>query len=334
MNLRDRLLREFGITLKRNWITLSLVFCLIGIMLISLNEAHWVADNDPLTWSLLFGLAFGWLLARSRFQGWFIGLYALVIAMVIPLQGLSQFLPSIGEVLGTPPGEVIAEMNLRAVTFYLRATGWVETLQSGKDIKDSGLFALLLGFVLALCGIWLVWALARQRQALNGLLPVGILMAINVHLTGQRLSYYAIFLFCALLLIARESFNARIEDWARRRVDYPEYLGLDWVGAATALTLVIVIVTRLVPLFGTPEGWHILSEWASRTQQTTSNTVTRLFSGVNAPPQPPAKKVEFLAKTPDLAEVGVPIAQGDQTVMWVSLSDAPPPPQGVQPRPV
>ena len=78
----------------------------------------------------------------------------------------------------------------------------VQPLQAGKNIEDTGLFVLILGFILALCAAWLMWTMLRQRRVLNGLLPIGFLMAINVHLSRQSLTNYWFFLFCAVLLVA------------------------------------------------------------------------------------------------------------------------------------
>ena len=63
-------------------------------------------------------------------------------------------------------------LNLHGVEFSLRVSGWVETLRAGENIQDTGLFMLLLGVILALCGMWLMWAMIRQRRVLNGLLPI------------------------------------------------------------------------------------------------------------------------------------------------------------------
>ena len=220
-------------------------------------------------------------------------------------------------------------MNLRAWELSLRVTGWVETLRGEGNIQDTGLFILLLGAVLSLCAIWLMWSIIRQRQALNGLLPIALLLAINIHLSRQPLTNYAVFLFASLLLIARTSFTARHVDWQRRRVDYPEQIGLEWSGAAMALALTIVILARLAPFFGTADGLKALSDWINSYHQQTSDTATRLFSGVNPPPPQPAEKPQVKVNTPNLGEIGAPISQGSGVIMWVKISDPSPLPPDV-----
>jgi len=64
--------------------------------------------------------------------------YALFISMIIPIQAVGNILPSAGRILSTPPGELVDEMNLHGVEFSLRASGWIETLRAGENIRDTG----------------------------------------------------------------------------------------------------------------------------------------------------------------------------------------------------
>jgi transglutaminase-like putative cysteine protease len=131
-----------------------------------------------------------------------------------------------------------------------------------------------------------------------------------------------------LLLVVRTEYNRQHEEWQRRKVDYPEQLGLEWGGAAAAIVLLIVLTARAAPLFGTIEGWRAISEWVNRANQETEDTATRLFSGVNPPPPDPADDTVY-ASTPNLDRIGEPIPMGSKTVMWVSTSDPAPVPPGL-----
>jgi hypothetical protein len=273
----------------------------------------------------LLGIVFGWLLARSRFGGWLALPYGLVIAVLIAVEGVGGVIPSLRAFLMAPSADVFEQMNLRVVSVSLRIGGWIETLRAGQNVQDQGLFVLLMSAVLAMCAIWLVWCLARNRNFLLGLLPIGLLYAINVHLSRQPLSYYMLFLFCGLLLISRTEYNRQHEEWERRRVDYPEQLGLEWAAAALVFALVIALVARAAPYMGTPEGWQVISEWVNRAHEETNTTATRLFSGVNPPPVPEGERV-ISVNTPNMARIGAPIPQGTGTIMWVKISDPPPAP--------
>jgi transglutaminase-like putative cysteine protease len=314
--------------ITRYWVTLILTITLVTVLAYSLDEANWVRNDSPLIFCLLAGIVFGWMLATSRFHRISALLYSLMLAIVVPIQGVGQIIPPLGRFFSSPAEEIFSGINLNGLAFSLRVGGWIETLQAGENIQDNGLFVLLLGAILTVCGIWLMWTMIRQRRVLNGLLPLALLMGVNVHLSHQPLTNYMIFLLSGLLLVARTSFNAQHEEWRRRRVDFPEQLGLEWGGSALAIVLLVVMVARLAPLFGTAEGWRAVSEWINRYHEQTSDTATRLFSGVKPPPQPDAKQVIFV-NTPNMGEIGVPIAQGSQTIMWVTISDPAPIPREI-----
>ena len=314
---------------RRYWITSVLLGTMLAVLISSIQKAKWVQDEAALSSALLLGILFGLLLAVSRYGGWFAALYGIVISLVITIQSIGRILPSLGDVLFSPFLETVEQMNLRVITTSLRIMGWMDTLQVGDNVQDTGLFVLLLGITLALSGIWLMWFMIRQRSVLLGLLPLTLLLAVNVHLSRQSLGSYMVFLLCALLLVARTEYNRQHEEWRVRRVDYPEQLGLEWGGSALALAVLIVLVARAAPLFGTAEGWRAISEWVNRAQEETNTTATRLFSGVNTPPPDPGLIAEVYVNTPDLGEIGAPISQGSKTVMWVSISDPAPIPPGL-----
>lgn len=325
----ERGMNWLGRLIGRYWLTVLIFVTLVSVIVYSLDDANWIDNDAPLVTSLMMGIGFGWLLAKARFRWPYIVLYALFISVVIPIQAVSNVLPSLGDMLRLPTADLINQMNLRGIEFSLRAAGWIETLRTGENIQDTGLFVLLLGMILALCAIWLMWSLIRQRRVLNGLLPVALLMAINVHLSRQPLTNYMFFLFSGMLLIARTSFNQRHEDWKRRRVDFPDQLGIEWGASVLALAMAVVVLARLAPLFGTPEGWRAVSEWINRYHEETSDTATRLFSGVNPPPPPPEEEQEVRVNTPNMAQIGDPISQGPETIMWVRISDPPPAPSDI-----
>lgn len=323
--------RLFGWLLRlvnRNWVFLVLLASLTGAVSYSLDRANWVSDDQELIAAFTGGILLGWLLARSRYRGLFAAFYSILIAALSAIELTADIVPSTGQVLSLS-ADLLNELNLRAFQFYLRAGGWVETFQSGQNIEDTGLFVLLVGFLLALCGAWLMWELLRRRRALSGLLPIGLLFAINAHLSQQPLIGYAVFLLSAALLVARTAYSRQHEDWQRRGVDYPEQLGLEWGVTAVIAALIIVLLARIGPLAGTPEGWQIVSEWLKERQEQTSETAERLFSGVNSPPPAAGGASDVSVNVPNLGQVGSPIAQGYETVMWVTTSDPPPLPPEV-----
>jgi hypothetical protein len=325
----ERIINWVIFFVSRKWVSIVLLALTISSLTYSLDEANWVKGDKVLITVFLLGLGFGWLLARSRFSGLFSSFYALFIGVVAAIETVGNILPPAAKVFSTSLTDSVNGMNLRWFEFSLRANGWIDTLNAGQNIEDTGLFVLLLGLILSLCGTWMMWKLMRQNRALEAMLPVGFLMAVNVHLSRQPLSNYWAFLFCVILLLAQNTFIRQHHEWERRRVDYPEQLGLEWGSVALALAIAIALVARAAPLVGTPQGWRSISDWVEKTRERTSTTAERLFSGVNPPPPAAGAIPELTVNTPNLSEIGSPISQGTETIMWVSTSDPPPLPYEV-----
>ena len=309
---------------RRYWVTLLLVGLLVSILTYSIDAANWVKEDQPVITAFFAGLVIGWLLAASRFRGLFAALYAILIGALVTIETLARVTPTPAEVFGTPIFETINAINLRAFEFSLRAAGWIGNVQAGEPVEDVGLFLLILGYVLLLAAVWWMWWMVRRRNVLAGIAPLALLLAVNIHLVQQSLVTYMAFLFLTLLLIIRVQYNRIHKDWEHRRVDYPDQLGLEWGMSALAVAVVIVMLARVIPLVGTQEGWQAVSEWLEETRRKTEETTDQLFAGVNPPPPPIDATPVVYANTPNLGDIGSPIPQGSQTVMWVRISDPPP----------
>lgn len=329
MTIYERMLGWLLRLIGRNWAFLVLLAILTSAVSYSLDSANWVRNDRGLITAFAAGILLGWLLARSGYRERFAVPYAVTMLALVALEIAVDIIPPLGQFSGKRLFELLNALNLRAYQFTLRAGGWVQTIQGGENVEDTTLFILLFGYLLALCGAWLMWAMLRRRQALGGLLPIGILFAINVHLSRQPLVGYTVFLLSALLLVASTAYSRQHEDWQRRKVDYPEQLGIEWGGVAAIAALAIILLARVGPLAGTPEGWQLVSKWLEERREQTADTAERLFSGVNSPPPAAGETQEVIVTTPNLNRIGSPIAQGNETVMWVTTSDPPPPPPQV-----
>ena len=318
------LVEKLAPLVKRYWVTLLLVGLLVSILIYSLDAANWVKQDQPMITAFSAGLAIGWLLAASHLRGLFAAFYAILTGALLTIETLARVVPTPAQVFGVPFFEIVNGMNLRAFEFSLRAAGWVTNIQAGEPVEDVGLFLLLLGYLLLLAAVWWLWWIVRRRNVLAGIAPLALLLAVNIHLTQQSLVTYMAFLFLTLLLIVRMQFNRIHEDWERRRVDYPDQLGLEWGMSALAAAAVIVMLARVVPLVSTQEGWQLISKWLEETRRKTEETTDQLFAGVNPPPPPIDATPVVYATTPNLGDIGNPVPQGNQTVMWVRISDPPP----------
>jgi transglutaminase-like putative cysteine protease len=310
--------------LRPPWTALLLMAVMIGSLTFSLREANWVSGNSVYIIGLWLGALCGTALAVSRFRGRTALAYSLVLSLAAAGQIVGRVVPSLDVVRSLSFADLIWAAHLRLATLFARLTGWGAAFIGGGTLTDTGLFVFLAMVIGWSASAWLAWCVARRR-ALEGLLPLGFLLALNVHLSGQPTSPLWLFVAGAVLLMAYTAFTGSHLDWDGRRVDYPGDLGWAWGGSALVIAFVIVLVAGASPFVGTPQGWQALSDLMRVTRLRTAETAERLFSGVNPPP---SDQPTVTAQTPDLNRIGSPLPQGQDTIMWVLVSDpAPPPPE-------
>ena len=214
-------------------------------------------------------------------------------------------------------------MHLRLMTLIARVDGWRIAVARGETVHDVGLFVFLSIVILWNVSVWLVWSVARRKRALEGLLPLGILLAINNHLSDQSTFAMLPFITFGISLVARTSFTYQRADWNARRVDHPDDLGLEWGVNSFTIALFISLMAILSPLIATSEGRKALSDVFRPVQELTAETAGRLFADVN----PPRSDTGSQALTPEVGRIGPPPSQSHETIMWVQISDPAPSPE-------
>ena len=308
------------------WVPILILLVMISIAVTSIYEADWVPDSQSLAELVLVGAILGILLALSHLPGWFIALYLLIISPLAGMQEVGRIVPPINLILNIPFSDLLRGMNVRALTLLDRVISWWSVFSIGENnIEDTGLFVFLVGLATWFLGGWMMWFVLRKKKALIGIVPYGILLAVNVHLSQQSINGLWVFFILSLLLVAQNAYSAKHIDWDHRQVDYPWDLN-EWPVSAVFIVIVIAVIARILPFIGTPEGWQRLSELVNKMHEQTSDTATRLFANVN-PPKVEGPEV-IRAAGPNMRDIGTPISSSSETVLWVTVSDPPPPQVG------
>jgi transglutaminase-like putative cysteine protease len=321
--------------LDRGWVTFLLTGLVTGCLASSIVDAEWVKNSNPILTLMITGLVVGWLLGLSRWKGWQAALYSLVLSLAGVVNVIGRLLPVLQGWVHAPFLDSLNSLHVQLTVFALRVEGWVLTLQNGGSVQDTGLFVALAGLAGWSACAWLAWWILRRRQALVGLAPLALIMAVNVQLSHQNRFTLAWFFFFAMMLVVRTGFTQQKEGWTRRRVDYPDELGYEWGVSGMLIGVVVIVAALLASVFGTPEGWKALSEMVQRSQARMNQTAEQLFGGVHAPtPRPGEEAVKTIPsiQTPSLGEIGSPIPKGSQAVMNVWIDDPAPPPIDISGR--
>jgi transglutaminase-like putative cysteine protease len=305
--------------LRRDGLALLLGASLVVVAGGSFDTARWVR-GAVVTPGMLFGLLLGALLARSRWRGRWAAAYLAFVLGAVAIEQVGYVLP-VGQGLGL--GDWVWTLHLRSVTWLARAGGWLRAIAAGEVVQDTGLFVFLVSLLTWLLSAWLAWAAMRRQQGLAAVAPLAMVVAANVHLSGQPWQVLWLYALLAVPLVLSAALARQYADWRRRGVDHPMELGYDWLPPTALLLLLVGVLAGVAPLAASPQGWEVLRGLMRSSQEQVEETASQLFAGVS-PPR--AEAAARRAVTPDLSRIGEPVDQGQDTVMWVRVSDPPPPP--------
>ncbi len=298
----------------------ALVLGLAGVAALGVSRSRWTPDSGAIATGATFtALALGLALGRTRWRGPTAFGYGVLMALVWTFERLTHLLPALstGSI-----HQVLTELNLRAFVGLARLAGWATALSTGQAIADNGLFESLVALGLWAALGWLGWRLARHEDALGGVIPLVGLMLLNTSLGAAEDGVFAATLGLALGLIAYLAFRRTVRGWDDGGVDYPTDICHEWLFSAICLVGLCLLAIMLAPWVGTAQGWQTLTREVSYWfERPAADSAQQLFPNIQALDE---SLTAVQAITPDLTEIGRPIAQGDAVVMWVSTSDPAP----------
>ncbi len=263
-----RLSRFTGVT----WETLvTLAIVLVGFLTVvrSIDQADWVAGMPSLYSIGFFGLMVGFVAAHIRTPS----LLSHFLAVGI---GAASGLYVIGnELRGSLPD--------RTWEILERLWLWGEVVYNGGISNDDLPFIVLV--VAATFGAAYVasWSIFRRYNAWLGLIPGGLALLTNLsYLPNQQSVPLVIFLFCAILLVARMNLLRRAREWKERRFSYPDFISLSVLNITVWVAIPLLALAWILPL-GSGSG-VLYSAWVKVTSPIAApfNDLGRVFSGIDS----------------------------------------------------
>jgi transglutaminase-like putative cysteine protease len=301
--------------MKQGWITAALVGVVVLSWLQPVVAADWLRDANVLVSAAICGALYGLLLVPSRFRGRTALIINLITSLGFALLVVGRILPE-AKLLTTQSFEkTIWLMNVRALTVLEALRDDAQWLLTNY-FPNTRLFLFLNVLAMWNAAAWLMWCVARRRQALRGVLPIAILIAYHTGLGKDGPSVPLWFIAGSVLLLARTAYTYTTHNWDRRRVGFPDLIGEDWAAAAATLSVAVILLAGV----STPE-------WRTSMQ--------RFMESLRPPPlpsaQPAAPVVVDLQQTgdhavsfvPSMGYVGDPFPDSPETVFYVTTSDAP-----------
>jgi transglutaminase-like putative cysteine protease len=176
--------------------------------------------------------------------------------------GQSRFSPRLAFLFGLTYGLFVIPWQL-GITIE-RNLPWLERMQLLQNrltvifgqlarrevVQDSLLFLVLMGLLFWLISVYAGYTLTRYGNAWRAMIPAGLVLFV-LHsfdpLVPRRAWYLAVYLFFALVLVARLAFLQAHTRWQTSRTALPPHLGLDFIRYGLLAAGLIVIFSWTVP---------------------------------------------------------------------------------------
>lgn len=269
---------------------------------LSLSAADWPVDMRVIVPVLISSAILGLVLARSQFNE----LLALIISTTY---GICFIV--LAAALGEPGNIATGVYNV-----FVRSVQWVIDATSGGINTDDLIFTLLVATLFWFLGYNASWHVFRIDRVWRVVLPPGlILVTNNVFYDGDaNLSIYlAVFMFTALLLIARSNLDAREWEWYMNGIRPPTRLRRQFLIVGAVLSLSTLLIAWNTPSGNLQDRLDSFQEFLqSEPLRELSEFWNRLFSPVDA-----AGPTTSDYYGGDTLELGGAIQLGDQTVLRV-----------------
>jgi len=221
---------------------------------LSVVDAGWVPNLDPLPKLALAGLFVGYLIERTRLPG----------PLGLPL-GMALGFEAITYVFAQVP--VVGTLSERVDWLGGRVGSWVDTIASGGVSNDPLVFSVAMGGLAWLLGLASAWLLFRDNAPWLAIMFSGLALLMNLSYAPQTLiGYVGWFAFAACLLLTAQQLANRTELWRRAQLRVPWRIVANVVlGTALAVGGLLSLAWALPANVASPvvaSGWgRITSPW-------------------------------------------------------------------------
>lgn len=225
--------------IREGWSTIILTSILVWIAVWSIQQAEWADRLGVLNWVMLAGLVAGFVVSKwRRVPSAVLHLAGMAFGVLVIILGATAFLP---DALGT--------RRERLSWLWDRAGGWLNNLISGDAADDLYMFVIFIMALTFLLGYATMWFVVRARWIWAALIFPALLLIINVGYSNRvQVGLVVIYLFVAIVLLARFYLLQRETNWRRGRVEYPDSLPWRGMWAGSYLAVAVLIFGWALPV--------------------------------------------------------------------------------------
>ena len=180
----------------RPWVDFALLSFMLANMTWAMQAAQWSPGLERLLPVVVIAVVAGTLVALGGFGRIFTTAYSVMVGIAAILLSMATLAPD----------NILAQDRV----FYIlrRAYLWIDNVISGQPTVDNTVFVLILCVLLWVLAFSAVSTYFRERRKWQAILPTGLAMLVDLYYAPPQLSaYFAIYLFCAILLLVRATLS-------------------------------------------------------------------------------------------------------------------------------
>ena len=197
---------------------------------LSVIDAGWVPNLEPLPRLAVLGLLVGYLVERTRLPG----PVGLLLGTLLGVEAVTWIFASL---------PVVGTMAERVAGLGGGVGAWFDTILSGGVSNDPLVFAVAMGTLAWLLGLITAWLVFRDNAPWLAIVLNGLGLLMNLSYASQTLiGYVTWFAFAACLLLAAQQLANRTELWRRAQ------LNVGWRIVANVLLGTALLVGALLSI--------------------------------------------------------------------------------------
>ena len=253
-----------------DWLTFLAAVVTFLAVAVSLEQANWVDDMPPFVPTTLAGLLIGMISARVRYYAALIHPVSLLLGALVVIMAAQSYAD--GVTLGD-----------RLTDFRIRMEEWYHVVRAGDISNDNLPFVTLVHALIFLATYFAAWFLFRWHNAWLALVPSGVILLTNISfLEGQPSAAFVIFLFGAIILIARLHLQKSQVQWRREGVEYPEFISVSAIQLTVVTTVLLLVAAWMLPLGNQAKAVEGVFDTIAKPVTGQSETLVRLFHNIDS----------------------------------------------------
>ncbi|MEO8539702.1 MAG: transglutaminase domain-containing protein [bacterium] len=253
-----------------DWLTFAaaaITFTAVGV---SLQQAHWVDNMPDFVPTAIAGLLIGMIAARIRYYAAVIHPIALLLGAVVVVLAVQTYADG-------------ATLSERLGDFRVRMDEWYQVVRAGDISNDNLPFVALVHGLTFLATYFAAWCLFRWRNAWLAVIPSGVILLTNISfLQGKPSETFVVFLFGAIVLIARLHLQKSQDKWTKDGVDYPEFISVSAIQLTVMATVGLILGAWFIPLGNQAKAVENVFDFAAKPITGQSDSLVRLFHSIDS----------------------------------------------------